>query len=307
MKRLLVILALLCCPGLTLHAQQELDPAELLKDAGDWLAENIDDSVFEVLGVDQNRARQFLNDLHRTFQGTYVYDLATLREAANELQPILERYEETQPYAAWLKARLPDFEVSRMLREQVSATATNKLRLPAPTPELQRRAWVRVVESRPIPAAASKHLPRLKQIFAEERVPRELAWLAEVESSFNPEAQSPAGAAGLFQLMPATARGLDLSVGLLNDDRFDPEQNARAAARYLRELHQRFGDWRLALAAYNCGPSRIAELLKKHRTKSFDGIRPYLPVETQMYVPKFEATLRKREGLKIESLKRMTG
>ena len=308
MKCVLVILTLLCCiVPQPLPAQQELDPADLLRDAGDWLAENIDDSVFEALGVDQNRVRQFLNDLHRTFEGTYVYDLAALRETANELQPILERYEETQPYAAWLKAHLPDFEVSQQLRDQVSATATNKLRLPPPTPELQRKAWVRVIESRPIPPAASKHLPRLKQIFVEERVPRELAWLAEVESSFNPDAQSPVGAAGLFQLMPATARSLDLSVGLLRDDRYDPEQNARAAARYLRELHRRFGDWRLALAAYNCGPSRVADLLKKHRTKTFDGIRPYLPVEAQMYVPKFEATLRKREGLKLESLKVSTG
>jgi hypothetical protein len=121
MKRLLVILALLCCTHPALHAQQELDPAELLKDAGDWLAENIDDSVFETLGIDQNRVRQFLNDLHRTLQGNYVYDLAALRETANELQPILDRYEETRPYAAWLKARLPDFEVSQQLREQVSA------------------------------------------------------------------------------------------------------------------------------------------------------------------------------------------
>lgn len=308
MRRVFVILALLCCVApQPACAQQELDPADLLHDAGDWIAENIDDSVFETLGVDQNRVRQFLNDLHPSLQGTYVYDLAALRETANEIQPVLERYEETRPYAAWLKAHLPDFEVAQQLREQVSATATNKLRLPPPSPELQRKAWVRVIESRPIPPAASRHLPRLKQIFTEERVPRELAWLAEVESSFNPEAQSPVGAAGLFQLMPATARSLNLSVGLLNDDRLNPEQNARAAARYLRELHQRFGDWRLALAAYNCGPSRVAELLKKHRAKSFDGIRPFLPVETQMYVPKFEATLRQREGLKLESLKRAAG
>jgi membrane-bound lytic murein transglycosylase D len=300
MKRLCLILALLCCPGLPLRAQQEIDPADLLRDAGDWLAENIDDSVFESLGVDQQRVRQFLHDLHRTFQGTYVYDLAALRDTANDLQPILERHEETQTYAAWLKARLPDFEVARQLREQATATATNKLRLPAPTPELQRKAWVRVIESRPMPAAASKHLPRLKQIFAEEGVPQEFAWLAEVESSFDPSAQSPAGAAGLFQLMPATARELDLSVGLLRDDRLDPGRNARAAARYLREQHQRFGDWRLALAAYNCGPSRVAGLLKKHRAKTFEGIRPHLPVETQMYVPKFEATLRQREGLKLK-------
>ena len=310
MKTITSALAIaLLCSGLCLpaRAQEQLDPAELLRDAGDWLAENIDDSVFESLGVDQFRVRQFLHDLHRSFQGNYVYDLAALRDTAIQLQPILERYEETQPYAAWLKAHLVDFDVSQKLRDQISATVTNKLRLPPPSPQLQRTVWVRAIDTTPAPPAAKSQLVRLKEIFAEEKMPRELVWLAEVESSFDPRAQSPAGAAGLFQLMPATARGLDLDVGLFNDERLQPEKNGRAAARYLRELHQRFGDWRLALAAYNCGPTRVADLLKKHRAKTYDGISPYLPVETQMYVPKVEATLRKREGVKLTELKRNIG
>ena len=310
MKTITSALAIaLLCSGLCLpaRAQEQLDPAELLRDAGDWLAENIDDSVFESLGVDQFRVRQFLHDLHRSFQGNYVYDLAALRDTAIQLQPILERYEETQPYAAWLKAHLVDFDVSQKLRDQISATVTNKLRLPPPSPQLQRTVWVRAIDTTPAPPAAKSQLVRLKEIFAEEKMPRELVWLAEVESSFDPRAQSPAGAAGLFQLMPATARGLDLDVGLFNDERLQPEKNGRAAARYLRELHQRFGDWRLALAAYNCGPTRVADLLKKHRAKTYDAISPYLPVETQMYVPKVEATLRKREGVKLTSLKRSVG
>lgn len=311
MKPLLILLALLSLsPGPAARAQEQQqlpDPAELLRDAGDWLTENIDDSVFDTLGVDQFRVRQFLHDLHRSFAGNYVYDLAALRDTAIQLQPVLERYEETQPYAAWLKAHLDDFDVSQKLRDQISATVTNKLRLPPPSPQLQRTVWVRAIDTKPAPSGAKPQLARLKQIFAEEKMPRELVWLAEVESSFDPRAQSPAGAAGLFQLMPATARSLDLSVGLFDDERLQPEKNGRAAARYLRELHQRFGDWRLALAAYNCGPTRVADLLKKHRTKTYDGISPYLPVETQMYVPKVEATLRKREGVTLTALKRSTG
>ena len=310
MKTLNVALTLaLLFSGLHLptHAQEQIDPAELISGAGDWLAENIDETVLESLGVDRFRARQFLHELHRSLQGNYVYDLAALRDTAIQLQPILERYEETQPYAAWLKAHLDDFDVSQKLRDQISATVTNKLRLPPPSPQLQRTVWVRAIDSKPAPSAANSQLARLKQIFAEEKMPRELVWLAEVESSFDPRAQSPAGAAGLFQLMPATARSLDLSVGLFEDERLQPEKNGRAAARYLRELHQRFGDWRLALAAYNCGPTRVADLLKKHRTKTYDGISPYLPVETQMYVPKVEATLRKREGVTLTSLKRSVG
>ena len=308
MKPILILLLLLCLgPSPAARGQEQLDPADLLRDAGDWLTENIDDSVFESLGVDQYRVRQFLTDLHRSLQGTYIYDLAALRDTAIQLQPVLERYEETQPYAAWLKAHLLDFDVSQKLREQVSATVTNKLTLPQAPPQLQRTVWVRAIDLTPAPPAAKPQLVRLKEIFAEEKMPRELVWLAEVESSFDPRAQSPAGAAGLFQLMPATARSLDLSVGLFSDERLHPEKNGRAAARYLRDLHQRFGDWRLALAAYNCGPTRVAELLKKHRAKTYDAISPYLPVETQMYVPKVEATLRKREGVKLTDLKRATG
>ena len=68
-------------------------------------------------------------------------------------------------------------------------------------------------------------------------------------------------------------------------------------------LHGRFGDWRLALAAYNAGETRVDELLRKYKARTFDGIADRLPAETQMYVPKVEGTLRKREGLALNELK----
>ena len=158
------------------------------------------------------------------------------------------------------------------------------------------------MKDRSRPPLAADYLPRLKQVFAAEKLPPELVWVAEVESSFNPAARSPAGAAGLFQLMPATARALSLSLRP-QDERLETEKSARAAARYLRQLHGRFGDWRLALAAYNAGESRVEALLKKTKTRSFDAIASRLPAETQMYVPKVEATLRKREGIALAELK----
>ncbi|MEO6184259.1 MAG: transglycosylase SLT domain-containing protein, partial [Verrucomicrobiota bacterium] len=81
------------------------------------------------------------------------------------------------------------------------------------------------------------------------------------------------------------------------------EKNARAAAHYLRQLRNRFGDWRLALAAYNAGEGRVAELLRKQKARTFDEIAHRLPAETQMYVPKVEATIRKREGRTLADLK----
>ena len=286
------------------RAQDDVLTPELLQQAAELLADNLDDDALDALGVDKDRAHQFLAELQKRLQGSQVYDLATLRTAAVQLQPLLASFEETQPYAVWLKAHLDYFEMSERLQREALKQSTNTARpLPSPSPETQRRAWTKLIEERPAPVTTNKQVARLKQIFIEEKVPPQLVWLAEVESSFDARARSPAGAAGLFQLMPATARSLDLSVNLLRDDRLNAEKNARAAARYLRYLHGRFKDWRLALAAYNCGEGRVAGLLKKHRGQTYDDINQYLPTETQMYVPKFEATLRKHERIAMGDLK----
>ncbi len=288
-------------------AQEELVPADLLQQADEWLSENIDDSALDALGVDTDRARKFLRELQKSLQGSYVYDLSALRETAMQLQPLLNAFEETEPYALWLRTHLDYFDVSEKLRKEASTKPTNSTRLPATSPQLQRAVWMKWIQARPAPATPDKQIARLKQIFAEERVPPEFVWIAEVESSFDARAKSPAGASGMFQLMPATARSLDLSVGLLRDERLDPEKSARAAARHLRRLHQRFGDWRLALAAYNCGETRVANLLKQHHARSYDEIAARLPAETQMYVPKVEATLHKRERLALREMKMPPG
>ena len=142
---------------------------------------------------------------------------------------------------------------------------------------------------------------RLSGVFAKAGVPPSLVWLAEAESTFNPSARSPVGARGLFQLMPATARELGLST-LLPDERTDPEKSAQAAAKMLGQLHAKFGDWPLALAAYNAGPGRVQRLVDKHRAKTFAEIAPSLPAETRMYVPKVLATLAVRAGVTPEQL-----
>ena len=106
----------------------------------------------------------------------------------------------------------------------------------------------------------------------------------------------------MFQLMPTTARSLGLSLSP-NDERLDPRKSATAAAKYLKYLHGRFGDWRLALAAYNAGETRVKSLLDRAPARTYAAIAPRLPAETQMYVPKIEATLRKREGVTLSSLR----
>jgi membrane-bound lytic murein transglycosylase D len=155
-------------------------------------------------------------------------------------------------------------------------------------------AWRALMADEPLPFEAQGNLLRLQTVFDEVQVPRELVWLAEVESAFDPSARSRAGAVGLYQLMPETARSLGLSVEL-TDQRLIPLENARAAARYLRHLYRRFGDWSLVLAAYNAGETRVDGLLTATEANTFEQIASLLPDETQAYVPKMDSVLRRRE------------
>ncbi len=137
-------------------------------------------------------------------------------------------------------------------------------------------------------------MPRLKEIFAKEGVPQQWVWMAEVESALNPRAKSSAGAVGLFQLMPGTARRFGLRTTPL-DDRMEPEKSAGAAAQYLKFLRQEFGCWSLALAAYNTGEGRVKEIMKKRKARTFNEVERYLPSETRAYVPKVMAIVALRE------------
>ena len=153
----------------------------------------------------------------------------------------------------------------------------------------------------PWPALANEYVPELKPIFTAQKIPPELVWMAEVESAFDRRALSPAGAAGLFQLMPATAKRFGLSLWP-RDQRYQPEPSATASAQYLKYLHDRFKDWRLALAAYNAGEGTVQKLLDLYKTDSYEAIAGHLPAETQMYVPRIEAVLQQREGANLEQL-----
>jgi hypothetical protein len=137
--------------------------------------------------------------------------------------------------------------------------------------------------------------PKLKQIFADEGVPERLIWLAEVESAFDNNAESHAGAVGLFQLMPDTALRFGLQLQPL-DERKLPEKSARAAARYLKQLHQQFQCWELALAAYNAGEGLVKRAMRNYNLTTFDELAPYLPAATRSYVPRVMAVVISREG-----------
>lgn len=161
--------------------------------------------------------------------------------------------------------------------------------------------WVKVLRDQPPPKQAQRYLPDLKRIFAEEGVPVEFAWLPEVESTFNPGALSSKGARGLFQFMPLTAREQGLRLRP-HDERVNPLKSARAAAVLLRQLHEEFESWPLALAAYNAGGGRVRRTLQARDARTFSEIADQLPLETRLYVPKVLATLAVREGISPAAL-----
>ncbi len=189
-------------------------------------------------------------------------------------------------------ARAADFHLEQVqeISRRATAAARQNPTAPAPEPSPPWRAafgassWERL-------RAPQERLRTLgvdaAEIFAEEGVPRELLVVAAVESSYDPLALSSRGARGLWQLMPETAARLGLRVGQRVDERVHPVRSTRAAARYLRELYLEFGDWLLALAAYNAGEARVAAAIERAGTRDFWRLAAVglLPEETRRYVP----------------------
>lgn len=137
------------------------------------------------------------------------------------------------------------------------------------------------------------YMPIFEQALEERGLPLELKYLPVIESALDPNAVSKHGATGLWQLMLATGKGLGLECNSLVDERRDPYTSSRAAADLLKQLFETYGDWSLAIAAYNSGPSVVNKAIRRAGGDSskadFWSIYPYLPEETRGYVPMFIA------------------
>ncbi len=145
---------------------------------------------------------------------------------------------------------------------------------------------------------SQNYLPHIREVFRQQGIPEEIAYLAIVESGFNPNAVSSAGAAGVWQFMPYTGMRYGLSYSWWMDERRDPYKSARAAADYLQKLYGDFGDWHLAMAAYNAGEGKISRALEGTGAEGFFDLRTknhmldgkaQLKDETRQYVPRFIA------------------
>ena len=134
------------------------------------------------------------------------------------------------------------------------------------------------------------YYPIFEEALARYNVPEELKHLTIVESAMNPQATSRVGAAGLWQFMYTTGKNYGLEVNSIIDERRDTYKSSDAAAHYIHDLYNVFGDWHLAIAAYNCGPGNINKAIARSGGKrDFWQIYPYLPRETRGYIPAFIA------------------
>lgn len=158
---------------------------------------------------------------------------------------------------------------------------------------------------------SARWFPMMLRIAREEGMPQEILYLSMIESGMNPNAVSSAKAVGLWQFMRATGLdyGLNAAGSIFVDERRDPEKATRAAMRHLRDLYQEFGDWHLALAAYNCGAGCVSRAIKKtdSDTINYWTVRERLPKETRGYIPKYISASKiamdpESYGYKIDSL-----
>ena len=141
-------------------------------------------------------------------------------------------------------------------------------------------------------AKARYYFPMFERYLDHFDIPLEMKYLAIVESALKPRARSRVGASGMWQFMYGTGRQFDLKVSSYVDERYNPEKATIAACKYLSQLYKIFGDWDLALAAYNSGPGNVSKAIKRSGGyKNYWNIRPFLPIETAGYIPAFYATL----------------
>lgn len=237
-----------------------------------------------------------------------LYTVACATNPAPETSPVPVRAAPAQ-----IPAQIDAAEFRKELEDAYTHILT-RAELPAaelPVVDVESAASIPIPEHRTIDSAVRLFTVDMKQsiqtsllrsgryrkvidkALEDHDLPKGLAYLPVIESAYMPTLTSRAGAHGIWQFMPDTAREYGLRVDWWVDERADPERSTRAAAKYLKDLHRMFDDWSLALAAYNAGPGRVRRALKAAGATTFWELQEQaaLPKETRGYVPTFFATL----------------
>jgi len=227
----------------------------------------------------ESKLEEMVDTVHR-------YDLTGLGSAVSVDEPQYEK----APYEDILQLTFPvDPKLKAKVREQVQATVS-QLPLTVNDAVLGYIHYFSGRGKNTLIAGlrrAGRYRPLIQRILDEEGLPQELIHLAQAESGFLPRALSRKAAAGMWQFVAWRGHEYGLNQSKVSDDRLDPEKATRAAARHLRDLYHKFGDWYLAIAAYDCGPGTIDRAVERTGYADFFELRNrrVLPIETTNYVP----------------------
>jgi membrane-bound lytic murein transglycosylase D len=243
------------------------------------------DLMFEASENPTDR-QAFERKFEETVDGIERYDLAGLGPALNVETPRFEK----SPLEDILEMTFPvDPQLKTKVREELQATVSQ---LPLATNDavlgfinfFSGRGHKTMIAGM---QRAGRYRPMIQRILDEEGVPPELIYLAQAESGFFPRAVSNKQATGMWQFVKFRGQQYGLMQTPYLDDRLDPEKATRSAARHLRDLYNQFGDWYLAIAAYNCGPGNVQKAVERTGYADFWELRNrrVLPLETTNYVP----------------------
>ena len=223
------------------------------------------------------RSRTASQGLVAVAQAGTISDSSVASSSSSTANSDSREYETQAP--EWLTVGDMDFEINSEIERWINYFEDNPV----------GRSTLRIGFER-----SSAYLEMARAEFRNAGVPEDLVWLACVESVWNPRAVSPAAAGGIWQFIPSTASEYGLKVESGNDERADPLKQTRVAAAYLRDLYTIFGDWALAMAAYNSGEPRVMGAIVRNGNANFWELaeKQLLPKETCAYVPKILATIK---------------
>jgi len=249
--------------------------------------ENIPTEQPKISSLDSLKATFIRHEKLAKIDDLWIKELTT-PELSEEMYNDIENLDSEQPVnfeisTELLKTRLELLNEKSVFNIEYNSALENTIKSYLKN---RRKSYERLM------ALSEYYFPLFEEKLAKYNIPLELKYLAIVESALNPRAVSRMGAGGLWQFMLPTGRAFNLNVDSYMDERYDPIKSTEAACQYLSSLHTMYGDWDLALAAYNAGPGNVNKAIRRSGgMKNYWNIRKNLPRETQGYVPAFFATM----------------